>query len=108
MLAESDSSPPLGCSTPFCLRWSFKEDMMSFIICCTLSGPHGGGLGNFLVQIPDGRGPQFLHSMSGTLPAGWQVCPPQGPALGGPASNCNRLSSPLLSTPDSAAYMNIH
>ena len=49
------------------------------------------------VHTPDGRGPQFLQWTSSALPAGWQVCPPQSPALGGPVSNHGRLISLLLS-----------
>ena len=46
VLADSSSPPPPSCSTSFCLRWYFKEDMMSFVIICALSGLHSGGLGN--------------------------------------------------------------
>ena len=45
---DSGSPPPPDCSPFLCLRQSFKEDTMSSIICCALSGPHGGGLGYLL------------------------------------------------------------
>ena len=51
----------------------------------------------FLMHFPDGRGLQFLCYTSGTLTAGWQICLPQSPALGGPASHHDESTSLLLS-----------
>ena len=51
-----------------------------------------------LVHIPDGKGPQFLHWMSGTLPARGQIHLPPSPALGGTARDLDELTSLLLST----------
>ena len=48
VLVDSGSPPPPDCSPLLCLRWSFKEDTMSFVISHALSGPHGGGPGNLL------------------------------------------------------------
>ena len=48
VLADSSSPPPPDCSPFLHLRQSFKEDTMSFVISCALSGPHSGGLDNHL------------------------------------------------------------
>ena len=56
-----------------------------------------GGQATSLVCILDGRGLLFLPWWSGTLPAGWWMCLPLGPALGDHACSHGGLTSLLPS-----------